>query len=39
MNISVLTLVRDRRAHLINLIHGLNAQQEPPAAPLAPFLF
>jgi len=31
VNISVLTLVRDRRAHLINLIHGLNAQQEPPA--------
>ncbi|MES1929962.1 sugar transferase [Salinisphaera dokdonensis CL-ES53] len=26
----MLTLVRDRRAHLINLVHGLNAQQEPP---------
>lgn len=30
MNTSVLTLVRGRRAHLVNLMHGLNAQAEPP---------
>ncbi|WP_293627978.1 galactosyltransferase-related protein [Salinisphaera sp.] len=30
MNTSVLTLVRDRRAHLVNLMHGLNAQSRPP---------
>ncbi|MES1926829.1 galactosyltransferase-related protein [Salinisphaera sp. T31B1] len=30
MKVSVLTLVRGRREHLINFLHGLNAQQRPP---------